>query len=402
MLVVVLQEWLCSCADIVPAAVASPNNTAIVNNAHPSHAQDPLDVQMAAQSSNDDYHLQQQQRQHQITTSSEHHPTTSTSLSTSPATAAAATQVVERLTPSALVAVHRVVLGLHTWALATDGGQPRNNNHNSNNTNTKITDEYHNSHPHHRPTPHKHQHNEHEFKLGNSSANVDSENNAEKQQQQHALSPYPRRPTSLDITQTTVSLKKNHTNTLLNNNQCAGEHNVNDNDNSNSGPQPASVPVVSIVPRNKKRRGPNGQLVGIVEECEYDSDAGKFTCAIIQDSSSSDASSSVVTTVSSNADDEEDFDDEDEDVTLSVSDFGSSTVAGGASSSSGSGNDNSNASTLQNVDMRPVLPGDVRRSGWDKGRTTEMTRDERNRSTMLCLGTFLLTCVLLYLLPAGD
>lgn len=295
-----MQEWLCACAAILPAA-GSPNR-------------DPFDDALASNANAVDRRGDRDDR-------------------------------LDRLTAPALVAVHRAVVGLHTWALAIDGGQPRSangngntsNNCNSNNTNhTNATDEYHN-------TPHR-KHSQHNNESNSvASSQVDSENNAPQ--------PYQRRPTSLGLAPVSIPAGL-----ALNNNRDSSDASLNDNDS-------CSLLLKSMLvsqqqqqqQRPKKRRAPNGLLRGIEEEdCEYDSDAGKFTCAIVESSSSS----SVVTTLSSNADGDD----------VAAEEHGEEIVP-------------------LRVEKSPLALG---------------TREERNRSTLLCLGTFLFTCVLLYLLPASE
>lgn len=338
-LVVVLQEWLCVCADIVPAAAAaSPTNTV---HHHPDGGQ--------STASNGD---------------------STPPLSTTPP---ATNDQPERLTPAALVAVHRVVLGLHTWALATDGGQPRTTStttvargndegggrggHINQNTNTKSADEY----QHQRQQPsHTHAHNKPQHE------SVEGPDN-------YHYSAAQRRPNSLDFAGT------NGNGTMRRRTVVDAHQNALNNNNNGADMFGAAAPVI---PKSKKRSrsappkrtfGPNGQLqlIGIEEEeCEYDSDAGKFTCAIVGTSSAE--SSSVVTTADTIGSD-----------VSSVTDF---VADGGRSSLDETGDDE--MTEMVEAPQMVMLP--------------VATPEERRRSTLLCVAAFLLTVLWLYWFPVAE
>lgn len=370
LVVVVLQEWLCSCADIVPAAVSPMANhtddgrrTAAAQNgaAHNGHQTPPA--------------------------------------SPPPATAAATGDLQpDRLTPVALVAVHRVVLGLHTWALATDGGQPRatrgvgggagtddgRGQHTQPPNKTNNTDEYHQSQTHHKTHSQQHQHR------------VDKRNGDHDDEEDNAQYTV-RRPTSLEFATSNNNVRRRAGTVFdmasaLNNNTVDAQPAAPDNERR------ADQSTAAALAKAKKRRsappkrafGPGGQLllVGIEEECEYDSDAGKFTCANAGGADSSDASS-VVTTVSSasertefvvveSSEEEEEVEGNDveaeEETTLSLSDIESDRQLLSAVQT---------GTAVEHV----VCLGSA---------------EERKRSTLWCVGTFVLTCVLLYLFPLPE
>lgn len=366
-LVVVLQEWLCACADIVPAAVSPMANhtddgrtaaaqNGAAHNSHPSPPPTPTPTPSAATSSN----------------GGELQP--------------------DRLTPAALVAVHRIVLGLHTWALATDGGQPRavSGAHMQPPNNTKTAaDEYHQSQKHHKT------HNQHQHMLDE--RNGDHDEDDDDDTDVHDNSPYTaRRPTSLEFATSNNNVRRRTTCTTdtlaLNNNNNESSIAAGALDNEWRAEQ-ASAAAAALAKAKKRRSappkrafGPGGQLllVGIEEECEYDSDAGKFTCASGAVEDSSEEASSVVTTVSSgSAGEVTEFVEEEEEEEEEIS--------GNETTLSMSDNDSAEPMLPQPVEMP------VEKPEWCIG-----TAEERKRSTLLCVGAFLLTVVLLYWFPLPE
>lgn len=359
MLVVVLQEWLCSCADIVPA-VTPPNNG---------------DAAAAAAASVD---------------------------------STPANNDADRLTPSAMVAVHRAVLGLHTWALAIDGGQPAATTHRryqqpqlkqqqqQQHTNTKTTDEYH--HTAKKTTHFEQQH-----------INMNNNNVTMTMKSRSATNPHvldeddddiegfeetdaervdnynPQRPTSLDVVADAGQHQQNRSvrrriAAYENNNHLIDQQRDYGNDDDAAAVEAAAAAAVAAsmalkmrkrrhsAPVSKRSYGSNGQLLlngqlgGIVEECEYDSDAGKFTCAMASKTKEKETAVSVVCTADAIE--------------------ATSTVNGNALPLSANVD-----STSDYIVLEPIVPA---------------TAEERKRSTLMCLGGFLLTVLLLYLFPISD
>lgn len=360
LVVVVLQEWLCSCADIVPAAVSPMAN----------HTDD---GRRTAAAQNGAAH--------------NGHPTPPAS---PPPTAAAANGELqpERLTPAALVAVHRVVLGLHTWALATDGGQPRatrgggtddgRGQHMQPPNNTNNTDEYHQSQAHHKTHSHKHQHR------------VDKRNGDHDEEDDNSQYTV-RRPTSLEFATANNNVRR----------RAGTVFDIASALNNNTVDAPAAAQSAAALAKAKKRRaappkrafGPAGQLllVGIEEECEYDSDAGKFTCAnagggAVEDSSDA---SSVVTTVSS-ASERTEF--------VVVESAGEEDEVEGNDMEA----EEETTLSLSDIESELQLLGAVAADTADKLAVCLGSAEERKRSTMLCVGAFVLTCVLLFWFPLPE
>lgn len=120
--------------------------------------------------------------------------------------------------------------------------------------------------------------------------------------------------------------------------------------------------------------GNDGQLIGIAEECEYDSDVGKFNCADADDQPLLTSSLQI-----------HQNDDDDEHQPTEIA-FQNNTRcllllldANGASNNNKEPFDNS-TSELHNLDES----------------------NSRKQSTLLCIGGFILTTVLLFLFPLPD